>query len=153
MRIQANNQNNWAMIWQLPVAPSPYEYEDLVVCPIILSSHVIAIHMESNEAQSRNWRVAGYLNQLIAVALPETSQAVTSGGTKVFFNKVQIVTFPLVGEYMIELTIKAYLTQGGNFTIWEYIGGVDLLPVVLPEAQVKGMQDLTNALKALVNGP
>lgn len=125
MRIKANNVNNWVEVWQLPIPPSQNQYKDIVLCPIILTSPLIAVNFISIEAEKFDWKVAGYVNQQIQTAIPITnSRAVTQGGCKVFFNKLQIISFLIQSEYLLEFSINSWVRQGGSLQVWEYVGEI-----------------------------
>lgn len=156
MQIQSNNFNNWTQLWQLPISPSQNQYKDTIVCPILFQSPITAMFFGSNEAVIGDWQVAGYVNQLIKMpTLANNEFAVTSGGSKLFFNKLQIVKFPFWGEYALEFSINSWVRQGGNFTIWEYKGEIQTQPAQSIEqaALEKQLTDLSELIDSLSNIP
>jgi hypothetical protein len=154
--IDATNPNNWQPIWlfQLPNRPRR-KVKDRLICPILLTSPVLAIYFSHEDAFNREWNIAGYVNQQIQTGLTIGGSPVglTSGGTKIFLNQLQIIIFPVESEYALRIDIEAWINGASDIRVWEYKGIIESPSPAMTEEQTVALQDLTASLKGLLNAP
>lgn len=127
INITATSANNWIERWNLQIPNRPKRLvKDTLVCPILLTSPVVAVMFNSLVASGREWAVAGYLNQQIqtGITIGQSASALTSRGQKLFFNQLQVFVFPISSEYACRLTIDSWVTGAADFTLWEYTGEI-----------------------------
>ena len=118
------NASTWNQIWAIDYISLPNNSSKYakIVCPIILSSTIIAILIEVPEIKSY-WTRAGYLSREIntGLFLGGDFTAKLNKSEIVYLNKAQVFTFhPKVTEY--SLVFDSIYAQNIMLRAWEYIG-------------------------------
>lgn len=124
--LDLTNLDNWALVWENSTQAQRLEDKTYIpipeiICPFPLNKSLIAIEVSSVSAL-KEWALAAYLNQIVNIANFGTYSKAILSSNKVFFKKVNLVSFPLTAnEYFLYFKVPYYI-EDITLKLWKYTG-------------------------------
>jgi hypothetical protein len=129
-RLQLSNAANWEQIYNNSFTAgilgngSAYVPIPEVEIPVILESHVVAIHIDTAVPEGRSWNFAGFLFQryqlgLVLGGIPDADTITTR---KLSLGRIQLVVFPKIAPtYSLAVKFPKWF-KSASITVWQYTG-------------------------------
>ncbi len=122
MQLQDFTAKNWSQVWGVSLIPPDQNRYTRIICPILLSSPVIAVLFSIPSFSHDAWRWGGYVSREITLGLTlDVSTARLDESRKLYVNRLQVFTYTAIVENY-SLVFDAAISGNVQLSVWEYTG-------------------------------
>lgn len=127
--LQLSNTANWNLVYNfstvaVQVTANKWARIPDIVVPFQFDAHVLAVYVNTNVPEGKDWNFAGYLFQkfLLGITVGGVPEADTLSVRTLSLDEVKLVIYPkITTTYSITIRVPKWF-KDASIQVWEYTG-------------------------------